>query len=786
VIIRLGTPRVHSRSRPSTDVVLEVMSLCPNCPSDSFKQMSSRKRGRPSASEGPGAGRRRSESGGARKRFNIGTKYYAVVEAERLERLGVRTGIAARVAEHENVRADSSTVRNWLRQGNREKMKKAFYGNMSNERSRVSGSLRLPGVPRQCWEEVEGLLLRDLDEMWAQKQPIDYRAIQLAAFSAAKRVCVLRSVEFSGEVAAAGGGPFITTSQVQRFLQRNRRRSFILHGEAGGVSEEDVRPAMSLVRLVVQAESLWLYNADETGLYWRLMPRRTILPVDQGSNARGVPSMKPSDGDRVTLMVAGDSTGVHKVPMLMVGKAKRPRAFDAAFGRNVSPPVMYRDSSTAFMSGNIAKEWLTDAFLPHVAARRREESIRSRHPVVLIWDNCKAHLSVDDPWLQDFCEQNQVIILYLPARSTALYQPCDMGIIASLKSRYKRHLIEETVSAVLDSKEGRPRRAPDHFKRGHAGILHGARANLADVVGWVKSAWRDISSSVLSNCWKKATLFSKDFDASVHSAFLDYVTTGVANGMLSELLNKSVVNAELLRDCITPEMVPARVPVPAASGPGDSRDTSPDAVTNEAGEDLSEAITALKHDIRELSLAVQQLPAAGGHIGGPAQDVAHTETLDEDETLRYVQCEDEPQTLQRDKDDARDLLAARLRNTEERNDSGSPGRSETDHEPAHDVEATNMTSDSESEVEVVESDGDPISLLDVQRMTAPVREAIARLHGEGDILNQFDDVKTAMENKVREQRRRETRQRNRAQPTIRQMWSAVTRAAGAATAPSPP
>ena len=64
------------------------------------------------------------------------------------------------------------------------------------------------------------------------------------------------------------------------------------------------------------------YNADETGLYWRLLPNKTLAHSGE-SNA---PAHKQAK-ERVTLLCCANETGDHMMKVMMVGKAKNPRCF---------------------------------------------------------------------------------------------------------------------------------------------------------------------------------------------------------------------------------------------------------------------------------------------------------------------------------------------------------------------------------------------------------------------------------------------------------------------------
>ena len=62
-----------------------------------------------------------------------------------------------------------------------------------------------------------------------------------------------------------------------------------------------------------------IFNADETGLYFRCFS-------DKGYSLRGddLPGGKKAK-DRVTVMLCTNISGSEKIPLLVIGKSKRPR-----------------------------------------------------------------------------------------------------------------------------------------------------------------------------------------------------------------------------------------------------------------------------------------------------------------------------------------------------------------------------------------------------------------------------------------------------------------------------
>ncbi|KAJ8940347.1 hypothetical protein NQ318_012644 [Aromia moschata] len=66
-----------------------------------------------------------------------------------------------------------------------------------------------------------------------------------------------------------------------------------------------------------------IYNADEFGLQYKSLPKKTlVLP-----NEKEVPGHKPVK-ERITVMVCANASGTYKIPLLAIGKYQKPRCFN--------------------------------------------------------------------------------------------------------------------------------------------------------------------------------------------------------------------------------------------------------------------------------------------------------------------------------------------------------------------------------------------------------------------------------------------------------------------------
>ncbi|GFU69352.1 tigger transposable element-derived protein 1 [Trichonephila clavipes] len=128
-----------------------------------------------------------------------------------------------------------------------------------------------------------------------------------------------------------------------------------------------------------------VFNADETGLYWKKLPNRTYIAKDENT-ASGHKASK----DRVTLLLCSNASGYRMLKPLLINKPLRPRAL---------------------------KEWFNNRFVPEVEAYMKEKSLDFK--VLLIVDNAASHPELEHPNVQ---------LVFLPPNTTSLIQALDQGI----------------------------------------------------------------------------------------------------------------------------------------------------------------------------------------------------------------------------------------------------------------------------------------------------------------------------------------------------------------------
>lgn len=93
-----------------------------------------------------------------------------------------------------------------------------------------------------------------------------------------------------------------------------------------------------------------VYNADETGLNYKALPKKTLASLSE----KYAPGFKMQK-ERITAMVCANASGNNRLPLLLIGKAKRPRCYK---GVNMNAlPVKYYAQKNAWMDSIIFAEW---------------------------------------------------------------------------------------------------------------------------------------------------------------------------------------------------------------------------------------------------------------------------------------------------------------------------------------------------------------------------------------------------------------------------------------------
>lgn len=253
-------------------------------------------------------------------------------------------------------------------------------------------------------------------------------------------------------------------------------------GEKLSSNEAAVEPFKNLLRNKIQEMQLChdqIYNADESGLFYKLLPQKTLAHQAEAS----APGRKMSK-QRITFMPCSNASGTHKMRLLVLGKSQKPRAFG-----NLSLPVMYQGQKRAWVTKEILKNWFYEDFVP--AVRKRMQQLNLEAKALLILDNAPGHP-------KDLCSDDRKInVMFLPPNVTPLVQPMDQSVIQAIKLHYRKELLKRIVSSdeVDLSTELK-------------------KVNLKDVVIGLARAWENVRPELIKKSWSKLLIHDDDVDDS--------------------------------------------------------------------------------------------------------------------------------------------------------------------------------------------------------------------------------------------------------------------------------
>lgn len=265
-----------------------------------------------------------------------------------------------------------------------------------------------------------------------------------------------------------------------------------------------------------------VYNADETGLNYKALPNKTLAALSE----KYAPGFKMQK-QRITAMVCANASGNHRLPLLLIGTAKKPRCFK---GMNMNAlPVQYYAQKSAWMDQKIFTEWFKKVSV-HIRLKRHlhfvnhflnlckkvfvpyvEQDLKSKNlpqKAILVLDNAPSH--PEESLLRS--DDENITCYFLPANTTSLIQPMDQSVIETFKRRYRKKFIQDLVMEEdLNLKE--------YWKA----------YNLKNVVDNASDAWAEVSNETLKRSWNK-------------------LWPELAGEIVSETVERDAVTSELLSE----------------------------------------------------------------------------------------------------------------------------------------------------------------------------------------------------------------------------------------------
>ena len=275
---------------------------------------------------------------------------------------------------------------------------------------------------------------------------------------------------------------------VSRFKNRHSMSQVTISGESRSADDAAANAFPAKLKDLIERENYveeQIYNCDETALFAKLLPEKTLAFKYETQKTSGFKKLK----DRVTLLFCTNRTGTHKLTPLLIGRFNNPRCFKHLNKEKL--PVLYASSKNAWMNRTIFEDWFHKSFVPAIRKHLRKKNLETK--ALLLLDNCPAHPPSEFLVSRD----GKIRVHYLPINTTSKIQPLDQGIIKNFKTNYRTDLVSKMISCESEN-------VYDFLKA----------LNIKEIIYLVTSAWENVKEKSIANCWTKGLGSAFSVDAS--------------------------------------------------------------------------------------------------------------------------------------------------------------------------------------------------------------------------------------------------------------------------------
>ncbi|XP_049302022.1 tigger transposable element-derived protein 6-like [Bactrocera dorsalis] len=268
------------------------------------------------------------------------------------------------------------------------------------------------------------------------------------------------------EIAGKLGVPNFKASDgwLDKWRLRNNVSFKCISGEAADVNQDDVEQFQTKLQTLLNGyKPEDIYNADESGLFFRALPDKTL--AFKSEKCMGGKLSK----ERLTILFCANMAR-DKEPLLVIGKAARPRSFKHVPIAKL--PVDWKSNKKAWMTREVMSEWLQQ-FNRRMKAQNRK--------IILFLNNAASHPNELD--------LTNIKICFLPPNTTSVSQPLDQGIIQNFKTLYRSLVLKHLITKIGDTSS-----ASELSKS----------INVLEAVYFIKASWDKVEATTIRNCFRKA------------------------------------------------------------------------------------------------------------------------------------------------------------------------------------------------------------------------------------------------------------------------------------------
>ncbi|KAM6168259.1 tigger transposable element-derived protein 1-like [Erethizon dorsatum] len=284
------------------------------------------------------------------------------------------------------------------------------------------------------------------------------------------------------------------------FKRRSGFHSVVRHREAVSLNAKAAEAfATEFQKLMVSECYLpeQVFNCNETGLFWKKMPKRTYITEEENA----MPGHKPMK-ERLTLLFCANASGDFKVKPLLVYHSKNPPAFKKCKVQKSQFNVMWRSNSKALVTRIFFIEWINEVFGPAVKKYLLEKNLPLR--ALLVMDNAPAH---PPGFENDLLEELKFIkVKFLPPNTTPILQPMDQQVISNFKKLYTKALFQRCFEVTKGTNLTFQEFWKHHF-------------HIVNCLKIIDKAWDGVTKRTLNSAWRKLwpdCVFGHDLEGLAH------------------------------------------------------------------------------------------------------------------------------------------------------------------------------------------------------------------------------------------------------------------------------
>lgn len=251
---------------------------------------------------------------------------------------------------------------------------------------------------------------------------------------------------------------------LEKFQRRHNISFKAICGEEKSVDPTQVADWMKRLKPLCEGyEEKNIFNCDETGLFYRILPDKTLCFKNEKCSGGKISK------ERLTILLCCNMLGEFEKP-LVIGKAQKPRCFKNIDIGKLS--VSWRSNKKAWMTTCIMSDWLID-----LDKRMKKQSRK----ILLFMDNATSH--------PEDLKLKNVKLVSLPPNTTSVLQPLDLGIIRSFKVGYRKLLLRHILSKITTCQSS------EELSKA---------VSVLDAISWITSALNKVQPGSVLKCFKKA------------------------------------------------------------------------------------------------------------------------------------------------------------------------------------------------------------------------------------------------------------------------------------------